>query len=834
MPKKEMITTEADRLLSFVQEKGEISLDDTAKELGIPVKTVESYANFFEEEGLIGLKYKFTTPYLVVKNSDSDVPEIEFSLSNQKEEKKKYETILSELSEQLDLLRIKVKAGEYYMLKEEFPKLLKKFRDLLKSKQTPLKQKDTKQFQAKIEDMALKLKSANTKLELKKQEAAREDFVFVEKNLRQVFDSITKSEIQGSNKLRLEKDNIKELSSKINQYIKEGKFNEANDLLALIQDKYETMPQEYTKRESSLQAEIDNLKKDISKKKTKATEKEMEAKTAKIHHILRSAKRGFEKGDIIQAIKYFNSVKEIYLDLPKGFVNQKIKLSSNILAVFKQLNLAKHKALEARFSELSKRFKAQLVQLKQELSAHNFNNAIANYNKAVAIFKELPRINAPLRNNFKSYLLLIYERLSKSKRAHVDENLKQLIRDTKKGINKTLEYINKREFSKAKTEYTNVLRRYKEIPRSHTEVLLPIQEGLLQLYMKFAHELDLQSQEELEQGLLNISQTLDRVDAFVEAEKFEDSLKHFQKVMILYNMLPKGFIKQKLAIKERLVKTDKRVTTNVDELVLKGLPHDVKVNYHALLKHIAFFYMHIESNAFNLASIDYRHIKHTIDRLPFGVIKGSVLISRELKEITHEVKLINQVKELKLVLESGNVRKAKTLYSAVLIELKKLDRHEPQVIGLYRYIKHIIEEAKTRKDHYSRSLKPIKLKSNEPVKRTVTKEELLNEFKESISKLSPAVKEEVNETDQLKTIAEREHSNKLDKEFSILDKTLEGDVLNTLANPNKQLLISNKLKMAKMFTEFGEPERARNLVQEVISLDPKNEKAKKEFPEYAK
>lgn len=60
-----VVTTDVDKLISLVERKKEISIEDAAKELGISSKTVESLGDLLEEEGIVHIKYKFTTPYLV-------------------------------------------------------------------------------------------------------------------------------------------------------------------------------------------------------------------------------------------------------------------------------------------------------------------------------------------------------------------------------------------------------------------------------------------------------------------------------------------------------------------------------------------------------------------------------------------------------------------------------------------------------------------------------------------------------------------------------------------------------------------------------------------------
>ena len=61
----ENITTAVDSLVKMVNEKGRVSIDDASRELGIPGNILNEWASFLDEEKIIHIVYKFTTPYLI-------------------------------------------------------------------------------------------------------------------------------------------------------------------------------------------------------------------------------------------------------------------------------------------------------------------------------------------------------------------------------------------------------------------------------------------------------------------------------------------------------------------------------------------------------------------------------------------------------------------------------------------------------------------------------------------------------------------------------------------------------------------------------------------------
>jgi len=72
------ITTAVDSLVRFVNRKGKIGLDEASKELGIPANILNEWSTFLDQENIIKLEYKFTTPFLVsIRKGNETVEEID-------------------------------------------------------------------------------------------------------------------------------------------------------------------------------------------------------------------------------------------------------------------------------------------------------------------------------------------------------------------------------------------------------------------------------------------------------------------------------------------------------------------------------------------------------------------------------------------------------------------------------------------------------------------------------------------------------------------------------------------------------------------------------------
>ena len=67
-----VLKTSADDLYELVKSRKKISVEDAAKLLKMPVKTVHALVDFLVEEKIFGIEYKFTTPYVYISQENPE------------------------------------------------------------------------------------------------------------------------------------------------------------------------------------------------------------------------------------------------------------------------------------------------------------------------------------------------------------------------------------------------------------------------------------------------------------------------------------------------------------------------------------------------------------------------------------------------------------------------------------------------------------------------------------------------------------------------------------------------------------------------------------------
>ncbi|MEK6907343.1 MAG: hypothetical protein AABW45_02350 [Nanoarchaeota archaeon] len=115
------ITTAVDDFVDLVNNKKRISLEDAAKELGLPENIVNEWAVFLEEENILKIEYQFTNAFLVAKSKQE---------SNKEDYEREIEIITRELEIMLaGLNKINIKHEIKLKDVDDIKPLIKKFKE---------------------------------------------------------------------------------------------------------------------------------------------------------------------------------------------------------------------------------------------------------------------------------------------------------------------------------------------------------------------------------------------------------------------------------------------------------------------------------------------------------------------------------------------------------------------------------------------------------------------------------------------------------------------------------------------------------------------------------
>lgn len=375
-----IIETGVDRLVDLIKEKIKISIQEAAKSLGVSPTVVEEWADFLEEEGVVAVEYKLTTPYLSMKELT----------------KKEHEEKVKEFHDKKDILirKAEVMVGtldkqaiEFQKLKEEFDKL----KDELGNKIHPVKSElkaleDYQAIKQKLDsELLLQKKETFTRFQQMQKEIMKE-----QRRYEQLIEKVVEEE----EKIKQEK--VEALTLKNMESILEKRLNDLKVTTNKIGKKL-------NRGNIGLNHSVDHaerLKKIVKSIKEKAIKEKKEldsiVRKGKWHEkkimglqgrlLKKFGKKTKEKGDVGKVAKKFKAFfeKRAKIDALISKVNHdRVELEHDLIKLIraaksfewssKSASMGRHTVeLVKRFEEIDKRkmeFEKEIMQLRKTIAA---------------------------------------------------------------------------------------------------------------------------------------------------------------------------------------------------------------------------------------------------------------------------------------------------------------------------------------------------------------------------------------------------------------------------------------------------------------------------------
>ncbi len=335
--KKSVIETGVDKLVNLISERKKVSVKEAAKELGVSMDSVEEWADFLEEEGIISIQSQFATVYLVEKKlSKKEVAEKVKAVKEEKESfMRRVDSSINALQRDHD--EIKLIDSEFQqiksMLEDKFSKLHKKLDQLEDFRKTH------KEIGGKVQDLESdyenKLKEMDKRL--KKEEKEYHDVMQdVEDELKEIKSEREKLEKMKTTEKELES-RVDEINRMIGQVKKE--IDKENEQLEIDEKRLDASQ----KTAEQLKKEIESTSRELGglSDQFKSSRKEIESMEKDFLKDIESIKKGDlskvgpyrESKEIVDKFKkFFDKTKEI-----EGLITRAEKEESELKEHFEKL-----------------------------------------------------------------------------------------------------------------------------------------------------------------------------------------------------------------------------------------------------------------------------------------------------------------------------------------------------------------------------------------------------------------------------------------------------------------------------------------------------------------
>ncbi|MBI2142928.1 hypothetical protein HYU20_01120, partial [Candidatus Woesearchaeota archaeon] len=528
-----------------------------AKELGVGIQTVEAWANFLEEDGLVTVKYKFTTPYVTV-------PEVPKAQQRRQEagpaaEVAEFAQLKTELGGMQDILSKagdEKTAGEFGMLKQTYATLLYKLKgahDKLITQAEIAPQKKVK-LNELVASLDSELRTAAQHASEGRFDQASyaysklyEQARFAIEELNRLYDQITTLQ-----SIKATKD-YKDLLGKAYELMQEGKVEEAKDLYEKLNFANQNLAKEFIEKKRQMEDDLVKLNKDLAKNVDQLNLEKLKRTRERITALLNVGNKLLRKGEFDTAESYYLAIKREYVTLPSGFIEEKKEMQEKVLAFYSALAKQREKAIRQKFDSAARQIDALVKQIREMLKEYKVEPAIQVYRQVKQLYSILPagflkekaaiqEMIVPLHTSITSIYTQESLNSLKARSAEIATLLGAMNAHTARG-----------ELKEAEAAYEKVKQLYRKMPKGFLHEETTLQDEIVQAYEAYLKKAKQMETSSSSSTISSITRLLEEAEAQVKRNDFGSANKAYAKIMALYSTLPPGFAVQKTGVREKVL-----------------------------------------------------------------------------------------------------------------------------------------------------------------------------------------------------------------------------------------------------------------------------------------
>ena len=561
MPKE--VKTGADRLLELVKRSKEVAMAAAARELGVGIQTVEAWANFLEEDGLVTVKYKFTTPYVTVPEAPKPQQRRqetgEAGYLGSPAEGVEFAQLKTELGGMQDILSKageEKTAGEFGMLKQTYATLLYKLKAvhdklITQAEIAPQKKVKLNELVASL-DSELRAAAEHTNEGRFDQASYAYSALYSQarlaiEELNRLYDQITTLQSIEATK------DYKDLIGKAYELMQEGRMEEAKDLYEKLNFAHRNLAKEFIEKKRQMEDDLVKLNKDLAKNVDQLNLEKLKRTRERLTALLNVGNKLLRKGEFDTAESYYMAIKREYGTLPSGFIEEKKEMQENVLAFYSALAKQREKAIRQKFDRTARQIDALVKQIHEMLKDYKVEQAIQMYRQVKQLYTSLPagflKEKAALQERIvplHTSLTSIYTQESlntlKARSAEIATLLSAMNAHTARG-----------ELKETEAAYERVKQLYKKMPKGFLHEETTLQDEIVQAYEAYLRKAKQMKTSSSSSTISSITRFLEEAEGQVKRKDFDSANRTYARIMALYSTLPPGSAMQKTGIREKVL-----------------------------------------------------------------------------------------------------------------------------------------------------------------------------------------------------------------------------------------------------------------------------------------
>lgn len=662
----ETVRTQVDSLTELIKNKKEISFEDAAKNLNLPMSTIEAWATFLEEEGVVSIKYKFTTPFFVYKKPKERIASDIAPLVAIDE--------ISKLLKEIPPLIKNKKFNEAKQKQQDIKQLLANLPDEFKSEHSELIA-NIKEIEKKMDMLIMDFMSKGVDYEEKLNEYKYIDKEFEDRveKLKSIA-SITKTALEKPGELPkyeekiVSKEDINQmfnrvefLLGKVKEYEKNNEYDKIEDTFLELNTRIKNLKTQL-KSEIGLEKSVDNrlntdlidvdglferIKENLEKNniegaktdiikihdllkqihfllKTLFNEKKLiekkEIRKAELDYIEPLFKKTYDyikEGKFESAKQVYNQIEEKYRILPEEFLEKKKILKIDLIKLNRDLALGisevTGKQLKAKINLINKLMKDTLNYIKK----NDIFSATKAYDEIEGLYKEIPEGYLDEKTKLQNSILQLQEKLISKKRTIFFIDLQNKTKEIHSNLNKIKNSMMKGKIAESIDIYQKVREIFATLPQGFLPEKTDLQNRILDVYRQILYNKTNAKTQEVTQKSKQIDDLLKTIPNFVAKNDIGSANRVYEQVEQIYKSLPEGFLIQKSELQNKILKMSEEIAKRLDALSSK----DFDIKYKRIEKMMKGVQDYIKKKDFDLAFAEYEEVVNIYNQLPPGFLR---------------------------------------------------------------------------------------------------------------------------------------------------------------------------------------------------------------------
>ena len=540
--KPQNVSTAADDLAELIVREKEIAFKDAAKKLKVPVSTIEAWATFLEEDGVLSIKYKLTTPYLTVPTAKKEKVKKQTTNKDKlflyKVKEAEIRSDFDKTSEILDTVASKASEGDFAMLESlqtEAMDKLRKVIDFLMSGPNVSPQRkveladDVSAIEERIQQAA----------ELMKQKKFDEANITYSESGHKMNELLQKVQRQFEEKpLQNDGKNITELFEKTYALLDEGKADEAEQNYERVRRMFAALSSKFSTEKSNIQENIIKLNRDLAVRTSKIRANQVSESTIKINELVKLADNAVRKKKFDESVAYYFEIKKLFENLPAGFSKEKYALKGSILKVFAKISKESESQLKSKFSFTHKEIEHLLKEFDKLFCANDLQSALPVYKQISQAYAKLPAGFIKEKFYLHKQIIVAYNKLSQ--RIELSAESVMSLRSSK--LLELLSVMKKQvadgNLVQAKQTYALVNNVFAKLPGGFIEQKTELQEKIIDLYEDLVAKKDHKKTLSFNDALQDIQKMLDETKNAVNERDYAQAYCLYRRMKTAYTKLP--------------------------------------------------------------------------------------------------------------------------------------------------------------------------------------------------------------------------------------------------------------------------------------------------------